>query len=50
MFDEYDIPDTVVCPMCEDEQLAEAVLLGTLGNLNHYRCRCCGWDWQEQAA
>jgi len=26
------------CPVCD----GSGVLLGTLGNLNHYRCQACG--------
>lgn len=28
------------CNMCG----GQAYLLGTLGNVEHYRCRACGWD------
>ena len=29
------------CPMC-DAPVA-MLMLGTLGNVTHYRCRNCGW-------
>ena len=34
------------CPSCGEEVPAP---MGTLGNLNHYRCQCCGWQWAEKA-
>ena len=30
------------CPVCPT---GYGMLLGTLGTLDHFRCRCCGWDW-----
>lgn len=41
----YEIPyDAVVCEMC-----ATPIpdFLGELGNLNHYRCRACGFVFFE---
>lgn len=32
------------CPMCD----GHGIFMGTLGSLDHYRCRDCGWDWSEQ--
>jgi len=29
------------CNQCGSEVL---ILMGTLGNLEHYRCRDCGWE------
>lgn len=33
-----DDEDVAFCPICD----GEGVLLGTLGHLQHFRCRCCG--------
>ena len=33
------------CPSCGAEVPAP---MGLLGNLNHYRCQCCGWQWAEK--
>ena len=33
-----------MCPMCS----GPGVLLGSLGRLNHFRCRNCGWDFSEE--
>jgi transposase-like protein len=30
------------CPMCGS---SEIILLGALGNREHYRCRDCYWDF-----
>jgi transposase-like protein len=30
------------CPMCGNHEL---ILLGTLGNRNHFRCQDCHWDF-----
>lgn len=34
------------CPMCNSDQ---AMLVGTLGTRDHFRCRLCGWVWSEDA-
>lgn len=34
------------CPSCE----GPGVLMGTLGNRDHYRCRDCGWDYSVSVA
>ena len=39
----FDI-DNIDCPICE----GQALVLGTLGRLNHYRCRDCGMDFAYQ--
>jgi rubredoxin len=31
------------CPVCG----GQALPLGTLGFLEHFRCRACGWEWSE---
>ena len=35
--------DTSFCPGC----MAENFPLGMLASLVHYRCRDCGWEWDE---
>lgn len=34
-----------MCPLCN----GSLILLGRLGDLTHYRCRCCGADTSEPA-
>lgn len=31
------------CPMCEGESYP----MGILGNIEWYRCRCCGWEFSR---
>lgn len=33
------------CPACG----GDPTFLGTLGAMDCFRCRACGWDWQELA-
>jgi predicted RNA-binding Zn-ribbon protein involved in translation (DUF1610 family) len=40
---------TIACPMCGNNQDKATATLGQLGNMIHYRCRHCGWDWHELA-
>lgn len=39
---------TITCPVCEIRQFIGDAVLGTLGRLTHYRCRCCGMQWTER--
>jgi len=34
-----------ICPTCN----GEGIKLGRLGNLIHYKCRCCGMFFSENA-
>jgi len=36
----------LACPVCH----GPGVLMGTLGNRDHYRCRCCGMDYSVSVA
>lgn len=38
------LPEYTVCPNCGTENDTSA-LMGQLGNVNHYRCRHCGWNY-----
>lgn len=40
-FDEVIDETAPPCPLCG----GDAMWLGWLGRLAHFRCRCCGWDW-----
>ncbi len=40
--DDYDV-DVMTCPEC----CGPARLMGTLGDLDHYRCEGCGWTFSE---
>ena len=35
------------CPACGNDE--NNTLLGTLGHLDHYRCRDCGWLFNTEA-
>ena len=35
------------CPGCGADQQTGEALLGVLGQLSHYRCRYCGWQWSD---
>lgn len=35
--------DFASCPQCAGTPM----LLGVMGTRAHYRCRMCGWDWNE---
>lgn len=39
----------VECPACGADNIPEEALLGTLGSLDHYRCRFCGMGWSQPA-
>lgn len=39
--------DFVECPYCGTDQYRGQAHLGGLGNLNHYRCRHCGGQWEN---
>lgn len=34
------------CPVCANDN---AEYLGTLGNVLHFRCGCCGWTFSAEA-
>lgn len=36
--------EVVPCPMCG----GDGEILGLLGNLTHYRCSHCGWNFHER--
>lgn len=36
----------IACPKCDATM---PTLLGTLGNLTHFRCRDCGWEYNMPA-
>jgi hypothetical protein len=40
--DDHDEFDYVTCPACGTEQPETESLVGTLGTLDHHRCRYCG--------
>lgn len=42
-----DLAEMLECPTCHSEQSREEALLGGLGALIHFRCRCCGMGWSE---
>lgn len=48
-YEEDEETPLVVCPSCGVDQLGAFALIGSLGSLNHYRCRHCGWQWAEEA-
>jgi len=33
------------CPKCDTNNRLSEALLGVLGNVQHFRCRACGWNW-----
>lgn len=37
----------LTCPACGSEQTAAESLLGTLGTLEHHRCRYCGMGFSR---
>ena len=44
---EDDDDNVVQCPACGAEYEKGVMLLGGLGNREHYRCRDCGYQWSE---
>lgn len=38
----------IECPACGQEQAPEECFLGTLGNLDHFRCRGCGAQFHQK--
>lgn len=48
-WDEDDGCGEVTCPSCGHEQDGAVSILGTLGNLEHHRCRYCGFDFSVRA-
>jgi len=44
--DDTDDCDTLMCPQCD----GASTPLGQLGNLTHYRCRQCGWTFDQRTA
>jgi hypothetical protein len=36
--------EPIICPVC----MGDAGLLGTLGEVNHYCCRMCGWHFSSE--
>lgn len=40
----FEEPEVVPCPQCD----GDGEELGTLGNVAHYRCRHCGWTFNQR--
>ena len=38
----------VFCPACMSPNLPEETRLGGWGHSEFFKCRMCGWDWQEK--
>ena len=41
------LPEYTQCPNCGSENDTSA-LMGQLGDVNHYRCRSCGWNYHTR--
>jgi len=44
VYDGEDEPEFVMCPVCASPSYE----LGKLGSVTHYRCRNCGWTFNEE--
>lgn len=44
--DEYQ--NGITCILCGAQQEAHDAMLGTLGNSAHFRCVCCGGQWNAE--
>jgi rubredoxin len=42
---EVDVQEWAACPQCS----GQAFPMGDLGDLRHYRCRQCGWEFAQRS-
>lgn len=45
---EYFLPEFIECPCCHEEQHVSEARLGSLGAIEHFRCRYCGVQFSQE--